>query len=82
VADPAYYGIQCTYIPGGIYYSGLRKQLSPPQLPGYAAVSETILDGPDLPELGRKFYKPLLDKQPVAVIGDSIRVYWADDRWW
>ena len=82
VADPSYYGIQCTYIPGGTFYSGLRKQLSPPQLPGYVVVSDTVLDGTDLPELGRIFYKPILEREPNAVIGYSIRIYWVNDRWW
>ena len=53
-----------------------------PQLPGYVAVSATVLDGVYLNEAGRAFYKPLRERPPRAVIGYSIFVYWVDRPWW
>ncbi len=79
-ADPAYYGISCTYLPGSPFF--VDDQIALPELPGYVAVSTTVLDGVYLDQAGRAFYKPLLEKEPVAVIGYSIRVYWMDNRWW
>ncbi len=79
-ADPAYYGIDATYIPGADFYA--TSHLSLPKLPGYLAVSYMVLQGVDLDENGRRFFKPLFDKQPVAIIGNSIRVYWIESPWW
>jgi hypothetical protein len=33
-------------------------------------------------DLGKAFYRPLLDREPNAVIGYSIRVYWVERDWW
>lgn len=30
----------------------------------------------------RAFYAPLLEREPVAVIGYSIHVYWVETNWW
>lgn len=79
-ADPAYYGMNCTYLPGSPFFA--NDQVALPELPGYVAVSTTVLDGVYLDEAGRAFYKPLQEKEPAAVIGYSIRVYWADQKWW
>jgi hypothetical protein len=79
-ADPAYYHIQCTYLPGGPFFA--ENLVRAPQLPGYVAVSTTTLTGVYLNELGRAFYRPLLDREPVARIGYSIHVYWVDRPWW
>ncbi|MGD0016429.1 MAG: glycosyltransferase family 39 protein [Verrucomicrobiia bacterium] len=79
-ADPAYYGIQCTYLPGSPFFA--ERLVQPPQLPGYVAVSATILDGVYLSDLGREFYKRLLAQKPVAVIGYSIYIYRMDKPWW
>jgi hypothetical protein len=81
-ADPAYYGIQCTLLPGGTLHTRLQKPFTLPQLPGYVAISTTLLDGVYLTREGRAFYAPLRDREPSAVIGYSINVYWAGDRWW
>jgi hypothetical protein len=73
-ADPQYYKISCTYLPGGPFYitrMGLK-------LPGYIAVSDTILDGVYLNPAGRAYYAQLRALKPVADIGYSIRVYWID----
>jgi hypothetical protein len=79
-ADPVYYGIQCTYLPGSPFFA--QKLIRSPQLPGYVAASATILDGVYLNDAGKAFYRPLLEKAPTAVIGYSIRVYWIDRNWW
>jgi hypothetical protein len=82
IADPAYYGIQYTRLPGGSVHTLLQNPLAPPQLPGYVAISTTILDGVYLTREGRAFYAPLADREPVANIGHSINIYWVGDRWW
>ncbi|HUK83652.1 MAG TPA: glycosyltransferase family 39 protein [Verrucomicrobiae bacterium] len=79
-ADPTYYHIDCTYLPGAPPFA--EQLVKPPQLPGYVAVSDTILVGAYLTDRGRAFYRPLRDREPVADIGYSIRVYWADQPWW
>jgi hypothetical protein len=79
-ADPAYYGINCTHLPGAPFFA--ESQAGPPQLPGYVAVSATQLQGAYFPEPWRSFYRKLLDHQPVAVIGHSIFVYRLDSKWW
>jgi hypothetical protein len=81
-AVPSYYGLSVTPI-WGTTIPGLRPdQIGPPQLPGYVAVSATLLQGvPFQPQL-RDFYKPLRDRTPDAYIDGSIRVYWVDRPWW
>ncbi|MDW8343453.1 MAG: glycosyltransferase family 39 protein [Verrucomicrobiae bacterium] len=77
-ADPAYYGIRCTHLPGAPLFATAQA----PRLPGYVAVSETNLRGVYFSEELRAFYRPLLMREPVAVIGHSIRVYWVEKPWW
>jgi hypothetical protein len=79
-ADPDYYGIDCTYLPGGPFYDENRE--SSPSLPGFVAVSVTNLRGLYFPPGTRDQYKPLFDMEPAAVIGYSIYVYWVDQPWW
>lgn len=81
-ADPAYYGIQYTRLPGGTVHPRMQNPLAQPQLPGYVAISTTVLDGVYLTREGRKFYAPLADREPVGTIGHSINIYWVGDRWW
>jgi hypothetical protein len=82
VADPAYYGIDCTFM-GGTTIPGIAPaKLAPPRLPGYVAVSATLLDGVPFAERDRDFYKPLRDREPAADIGGSIKVYWVERQWW
>jgi hypothetical protein len=51
-ADPAYYGIECTYLPGSDWLT--PRVTARPQLPGFVAISATILSGvylaPEWPE--------------------------------
>jgi hypothetical protein len=77
-AAPEYYGINCIHLPGGPFFAETKL----PQLPGYVAVSETNLRGVYLSEPGRAFYRPLQEREPVAHIGYSIKIYWADKPWW
>ncbi|MBM3862054.1 MAG: glycosyltransferase family 39 protein, partial [Verrucomicrobia bacterium] len=79
-ADPAYYGIRCTYLPGGPFYA--EPQVSAPQLPGYVAVSLTNLRGVYFNEELRRHYERLAERKPVARIGHSINVYWIERPWW
>lgn len=81
-ADPAYYGIRCTYINGTAGF--IPQPVEAPRLPGYVAVSATLLTGmyTDDDARHRDFYKPLMMRTPVASIGHSINVYWVDRPWW
>jgi tetratricopeptide (TPR) repeat protein len=51
-----------------------------PMLPGYVAISSTLLSGVYLRPRWRLFYDGFFDLIPVDVIGNSIRVYWVE-RW-
>ena len=75
-ADPAYYGIQATYLPGSATY--LEDHIARPKLPGYVAISPTVLDGVYLPSWWRAFYAGFRTQAPAAVVGNSLRVYWVD----
>lgn len=77
-ADPAYYGIRCTYLPGSPAFA--KDKIQNPVLPGFVAVSINNLTGVGLE--GDTIYRPLLDLEPVATIGYSIRVYRVDKPWW
>ena len=79
-ADPAYYGIQCTYLPGSPSFAASR--ITDPHLPGYVAVSVQNLHGVLRDAPVSEFYSPLLEREPSAVIGYSIHVYWVETNWW
>jgi hypothetical protein len=72
-ADPAYYKIDCTYLPGGPFFAD--RLVKSPDLPGYVAVSVTNLRGVYFAETSRSIYHKLLLADPVAIIGYSIYVY-------
>jgi tetratricopeptide (TPR) repeat protein len=82
-ADPKYYGISYTGLPAAT--PGFRLPDAPdrwtrPALPGYVAVSATVLTGVYLDEQWRLFYSGLRRMTPSEVIGNSIFVYRLD-RW-
>jgi hypothetical protein len=77
-ADPAYYGINCTYLPGSPSFAS--DLVARPRLPGFVAISGTILTGVYLDPRWRLFYRPFWDLEPAAVIGNTMRVYWVE-RW-
>jgi hypothetical protein len=79
-ADPAYYKIDCTYLPGGAFFD--EPLVKAPQLPGFVAVSATNLRGVYFSEGSRNIYQCLLETEPVAVIGYSIYVYRVERPWW
>jgi tetratricopeptide (TPR) repeat protein len=77
-ADPAYYGINVTHLPGAPTFAA--DATARPTLPGYVAISATTLTGVYAPPWWRLFYKPFQELEPVAVLGNSLRVYWVE-RW-
>jgi hypothetical protein len=77
-ADPDYYMIDCTHLPGAPSFA--IDQIARPRLPGYVAISPTIMHGVYAPAHWRLFYAPFQRLEPVAVIGNSMRVYWVE-RW-
>lgn len=79
-ADPAYYGIRCTYLDGSPSFAA--DAIAAPRLPGFVAISAQNLHGVLFDEAGRAHYRPLLAMEPVAVIGHSIYVYWVEKPWW
>jgi hypothetical protein len=77
-ADPAYYGIDCTHLPGAPTYA--LPEIMKPRLPGYVAISATVASGVYLDPRWRLFYRAFRDERPVATIGNALNVYWVD-RW-
>jgi cytochrome c-type biogenesis protein CcmH/NrfG len=77
-ADPVYYGIDCTHLPGAPSFA--RPLIAKPKLPGFVAISATILSGVYLPPEWRLFYRGFQTMTPVANVGNSILVYRVD-RW-
>ena len=74
-ADPAYYGMDCTYLPGSPSFDATL--VTSPLLPGYVAVSVTNLRVL-FSQAKRELSQPLLDMKPAAVIGYSIWIYWVE----
>ncbi|HEX9368062.1 MAG TPA: glycosyltransferase family 39 protein, partial [Vicinamibacterales bacterium] len=81
-AEPKYYGIDCTHIWGTTIPGVTPSMMRPPRLPGYVAISVTLLDGVPFQADQRDFYKRLRDQEPVADIGHSIRIYRVERPWW
>lgn len=77
-AKPAYYGIQATEMPGSAYYAGRGEM----RLPGYVAVSQTILRGVYLTPSERRLYATFANRVPVDNVGHSISIFWVEGRWW
>lgn len=81
-AEPKYYGMDVTYLWGTTIPGVTPSMMGPPRLPGYVAISVTLLDGVPFAADQRDFYKPLRDQEPLADIGHSIRVYRVERPWW
>ena len=82
-ADPRYYGIDYAALPAatpGLQLPDAPERWSRPALPGYVAISATVLTGVYLDPQWRLFYSGLRRRTPTDVIGNSIFVYWLD-RW-
>jgi hypothetical protein len=75
-ADPTYYRIDATHLPGAPGFA--TDRIARPRLPGYVAISPTILQGVYAPPQWQLFYRPFIDLEPAAVIGHSLRVYWVE----
>ncbi len=76
-ADPAYYGINCTHLPGAPGFA--TDAIARPRLPGYVAISPTIMQGVYAPPQWQMFYEPFADLEPAAVLGHALRVYWVEE---
>lgn len=82
-ADPHYYDIDYTPLPAatpGLDLPSIARRWTRPRLPGYVAVSATVLTGVYLDPQWQLFYRGLREREPSAVIGNSMFVYWLD-RW-
>jgi 4-amino-4-deoxy-L-arabinose transferase-like glycosyltransferase len=81
-ADPAYYGINYTLLPAANpgFVAPWEHAWGRAPLPGYVAVSATVLTGVYLEPKWRLFYEGLRQRKPAAVIGNSIFIYRLD-RW-
>jgi hypothetical protein len=76
-ADPQYYGISCTHLPGAPSFA--VDAIARPRLPGYVAISETTIHGVYAGPEWRLFYSAFRHLTPAAVIDNAIRVYWVDE---
>ena len=72
MADPAYYGIRYTNLPGG-YTDGPPMQR--PSEPGVLAISASKLQGVHMAEALRGWYGRLMRTRPREVLGASIYLY-------
>ncbi len=80
LAEPRYYGIRARYLNGtSAVIAG--SAVGAPRLPGYVAVSKTIMTGMDFDAAHRDYYKPLKALKPVTTIGGSIDVYYVEKPW-
>ncbi|HEY6506982.1 MAG TPA: tetratricopeptide repeat protein, partial [Vicinamibacterales bacterium] len=77
-ADPAYYQINHTPLPSSGFQD--RTDFGAPKLPGYVAISGTTLTGVHLTPWLRLLFAPFRARQPTAIVGNSIRLYWVN-RW-
>lgn len=76
----AYFGTEdpadrmsCVILPGATDY--LEKRIAKPELPGYVAISETVASGVYLRPEWREWYSGFDNLEPVAVIGNTIKVF-------
>lgn len=79
-AFPPYYKMDVTTLPGSAYFQPSQNLNVP--LPGYVAISATLLRGVYLSDEQRAFYRPFQHMTPVTTIGHSIFVFWVDRPWW
>jgi hypothetical protein len=75
-ADPAYYRIDCTHLPGAPTFA--LSQIQKPRLPGYVAIGATIASGVYLDPRWRLFYRAFRSETPVATVGNALKLYWVD----
>jgi len=75
-ADPAYYKIKADFLPGSVYVTDSALD-DVADTPPYVAISETLLAGLYLDRPDR--YARFRDREPVAILGHSIRIYKVSD---
>ncbi len=76
VADPEYYGVTASHLPGGyIFAQPAQIQLPDPREPSVLAISATNLQGIYLPDQLKPSYDELRKYQPFEVLGGSIYLY-------
>ena len=73
LADPDYYGIEAVHTVGAPLFARARVEL--PRTPGWVAISATHVSGVYLTEDERRFYGPLLEREPDQVLGHSLWLY-------
>lgn len=76
MGDPAYYGINGVLLPGARDF--MAKRIAKPELPGYVAIGATVQSGAYLTPEWRLLYGGFEDLTPVAVVGNSLRIYRVD----
>ncbi len=79
-AAPEYYGIADTPLPGAPFFDSDR--VGSARLPGYVAVSATILSGAYGTDAELLFNEPIRKITPLSTIGYSINIYQVDRPWW
>jgi len=77
-ADPAFYGIDRITLPG--HMSMMAKPESKPILPGFVAISETLMSGVYWSTEAKILYAGFRKLKPVTIIGNTIRLYWIE-KW-
>jgi hypothetical protein len=74
-ADPTFYEIRYTNIPGGFAMGRAGEMPDNLQEPGVLMISATLLQGVNFPPQTRDFYAALRDRRPDQLIGDTIYLY-------
>jgi hypothetical protein len=74
-ADPAFYRIYSTRMPGGWLLDDTVSEVPQPAEDCYIAISATNLQGIYYPPSFRPTYQQLLKCDPIAVLGGSIYIY-------
>ena len=75
--DPRHYAVNAVLLPGARDF--LAARVAKPELPGYVAIGATVLSGAYLAPEWRLFYGGFLRREPEAMIGHSMRVYWVEE---
>jgi hypothetical protein len=82
-AEPGYYGIRYTPLPGSDAPRATEAELAKrrfPTMPGVIAISATQLQGIYLEAGVRKIYEPLFEQRPMEVLGGTIYLFEWDPR--
>ena len=81
VADPQYYGVRATHLPGGYIFASTPPQNPVAGEPAVIAVSATNLQGIYYSPTNRDRMKFLQSRKPIAVLGGSFYLFdWNPDE--